>query len=69
MTTDRPPQHLIVGPPAIASAEEQIRFNRDGTVCMVYRDGEPVRCPTGDDMDRLPVGDDMDEDEVDNLDS
>lgn len=47
---------------------EQIRYSESGSVCMVWCDGEPVRCPTQADMDRLPVGPDMDADEVEQLD-
>jgi hypothetical protein len=35
---------------------------------MVWRDGEPLRCPTQRDMDTLPVGADMSDDEVAQLD-
>ena len=45
-----------------------IRFSPDGSVNMVWCDGEPVRCPTQDDMDNLPVGDDMTADEIEQLD-
>lgn len=48
---------------------EVIRYSADGTVCMVWADGEPVRCPTQRDMDTLPVGEDMTEDDVARLDS
>ena len=41
-----------------------IRYSSDGTMCMVWQDGKPVRCPTQDDMDALPVGDDMTEEEL-----
>ena len=44
-----------------------IRYSADGNVCMVWRDGEPIRCPTQRDMDTLPVGPDMTADEVDAL--
>jgi hypothetical protein len=47
---------------------EEIRYSEDGTICMVWADGEPVRCPTQGDMDTLPVGEDMTADEVDRLD-
>ena len=47
---------------------EEIRYSVDGSVCMVWVDGEPDRCPTQDDMDRLPVGTDMTDDEVAALD-
>ncbi len=47
---------------------EEIRYSEDGTVCMVWSDGESVRCPTQADMDRLPVGDDMTDEEVEQLD-
>ena len=46
-----------------------IRYSADGSVCMVWRDGEPIRCPTQGDMDRLPVGPDMADDEIEQLDS
>ena len=49
------------------ATSEQIRYNEDGTICMVWADGEPVRCPTQEDMDSLPVGPDMDEDEIEQL--
>ncbi len=41
----------------------EIRFTEDATICMVWCDGEPLRCPTQDDMDTLPVGDDMTDEE------
>lgn len=40
-------------------ATEEIRFSADGSISMVYCDGDPVRCPTQNDMDTLPVGEDM----------
>jgi len=43
---------------------ETIRYSSDASVCMVWSDGEPVRCPSQHDMDNLPVGGDMDEDEL-----
>ena len=49
-------------------SNETIRYSTDGAVCMVWSDGEPVRCPTQDDMDTLPVGQDMTDDEVEALD-
>ncbi len=48
-------------------AADQIRFGADGSI-MMWRDGEPCRCPTGHDMDHLPVGPDMTEEEVELLD-
>ena len=48
---------------------EEIRYSEDGTISMVWAAGEPVRCPTQDDMDSLPVGKDMTADEVDSLES
>jgi hypothetical protein len=45
-----------------------IRYSADGAICMVWRDGEPLRCPTQRDMDTLPVGADMSDDEVAQLD-
>ena len=47
---------------------EQIRFSTDGSISMVWRDGEPLRCPTQDDTDNLPVGDDMTDEEIEVLD-
>lgn len=52
---------------AAAEAVEVIRYSQDGSVCMVWRDGEPVRCPTQDDMDTLPVGEDMTDDESESV--
>lgn len=49
------------------SEREEIRYSEDGTVCMVWRDGEPDRCPTQEDMDTLPVGRDMTADEIEQL--
>ena len=49
------------------SGQECIRFGVSG-ICMVWCDGEPVRCPTQDDMDNLPVSDDMTDEEVELLD-
>ena len=46
---------------------DSIRYSVDGSVCMVWCDGEAVRCPTQEDMDNLPVGRDMDEEEIDDL--
>ena len=51
------------------AAPDQIRYSADGSICMVWRDGEPIRCPTQGDMDRLPVGPDMADDEIEQLDS
>ena len=51
------------------SPAEQIRYSNDGSICMVWSGGSPLRCPTQDDMDRLPVGPDMTEDDVALLDS
>ena len=51
------------------SPTEQIRYSADGSVCMVWSGGEPLRCPTQGDMDRLPVGPDMADDEIEQLDS
>ena len=45
-----------------------IRFSADGSVSMVWADGEAVRVPTQQDLDTLPVGDDLTEDEVAGLD-
>lgn len=47
--------------------DEIIRYSADGSVSMVYRDGEPVRCPTQEDMDTLPVGPDMTDDDIESL--
>ena len=47
---------------------EAIRYSQDGSVCMVWSDGEPVRCPTQHDLDTLPVGSDMTSYEVEQLD-
>lgn len=47
---------------------EEIRFSEDGAISMVWSDGEPVRCPTQEDMDDLPVGDDMTDEEIESLD-
>lgn len=47
---------------------EEIRYSADGSICMVWADGKPVRCPTQHDMDTLPVGEDMTEDEIETLD-
>jgi len=52
-----------------AQREEEIRFSSDGSISMVYRAGEPVRCPTQDDLDTLPVGSDMTADEIECLES
>ena len=46
----------------------EIRFSADGSVSMVWADGEAVRVPTQQDLDTLPVGDDLTEDEVAGLD-
>ena len=45
-----------------------IRFSADGSVSMVWADGEAVRVPTQMDLDILPVGDDMTDEEVAGLD-
>jgi len=50
------------------TTNEQIRYSEDGNVSMVWADGEPVRCPTQEDLDTLPVGQDMTADEVELLD-
>ena len=49
------------------SPTEQIRYSADGSICMVWRDGEPVRCPTQEDMDTLPVGPDMTDEDIEQL--
>lgn len=46
----------------------EIRFSADGSISMVWFDGEPLRCATQDDLDTLPVGEDLTDDEVDSLD-
>lgn len=51
------------------ATKEEIRYSSDATICMVWSDGEPVRCPTQEDMDTLPVGEDMTDDEVESLES
>ena len=48
---------------------EEIRYSADGSINMVYCDGEPVRCPTDQDMDTLPVGPDLTADEIESLES
>lgn len=50
------------------TAHEEIRYSIDGTICMVWAEGEPTRCPTQEDMDNLPVGRDMTDEEVDGFD-
>ena len=47
---------------------EEIRYSADGSICMVWDGGEPVRCPSQEDMDHLPVGSDMTADEIDQCD-
>ena len=47
---------------------EEIRHSENGCISMVWRDGEPLRCPTQDDTDNLPVGDDMTDEEIEVLD-
>lgn len=41
-----------------------IRFSEDGSISMVWADGQAVRVPTQQDLDLLPVGDDMTDEEV-----
>lgn len=48
---------------------EEIRYSADGSICMVWADGEPTRCPTQHDMDTLAVGHDMTADEIEQLDA
>lgn len=43
---------------------ETLRFSENGSIVLVWRDDEPVRCPTQHDMDTLPVGDDMEDWEI-----
>lgn len=50
-----------------AKSIETIRYSEDGSITMVWSNGEAVRCPTQEDMDTLPVGDDMTAEEVDSL--
>jgi len=45
----------------------EIRFSEDGSISMVWVDGEAVRIPTQRDIDTLSVGDDMSEEEVESL--
>jgi len=66
MTTES--MRVYVSAEEIAEARAVIRYNADASVCMVWRDGEPLRCPTQRDMDTLPVGADMSDDEVAQLD-
>ena len=47
---------------------EEIRYSTDGSICMVYDNDGPVRCPTQEDMDTLQVGDDLTAEEIENLD-
>lgn len=47
--------------------KEEIRYSEDGSVSMVWAEGEPIRCPTQEDIDTLPVGEDMTDEEVENL--
>ena len=47
---------------------EEIRHSENGCISMVWRDGEPLRCPTQEDMNSLPVGEDMTDDEIASLD-
>ena len=47
----------------------EIRFSEDGSISMVWVDGEAVRVPTQEDMDTLPVGEDMTDEEVEALES
>lgn len=49
------------------SPTEQIRYSADGSICMVWSGGEPLRCPTQDDMNSLPVGSDMTDEEINQL--
>jgi hypothetical protein len=46
----------------------KIRFSEDGSVCVVWADGQALRVPTQHDMDTLPVGDDLTADELAGLD-
>ena len=47
---------------------DEIRHSDNGSISMVWRDGEPLRCPNQEDMETLPVGEDMTEDEIASLD-
>jgi hypothetical protein len=46
----------------------KIRFSEDGSVCVVWADGQALRVPTQHDMDTLPVGDDLTDEELAGLD-
>jgi hypothetical protein len=50
-----------------ATGGEVIRYDADGTLCMVWADGGAVRCPSQEDMDTLPVGSNLTAEEVDSL--
>lgn len=54
---------------AAKTTREEIRYSTDGSVCMVYCDGEPLHCPTPHDMDTLPVGVDLTDEEIESLDA
>lgn len=45
-----------------------IRFSADGSVSMVWADGEAVRVPSQQDLDFLPVGEDLTDEEIAGLD-
>lgn len=53
---------------AQAYAGCRIRFSADGSVSMVWADGQAVRVPDQQDLDVLPVGEDLTEEEVAGLD-
>ena len=46
----------------------EIRFNKTGSILMVWDFDHPVRRPTQHDIDTLPVGRDMTDDEIELLD-
>jgi len=49
-------------------SNEVLRRSEDGAICMVYRDGEPLRCPTEQDYETLPEGEFLSDDDIEALD-
>lgn len=49
-------------------SNEVLRRSEDGAICMVYCDGEPLRCPTEQDYETLPEGEFLSDDDIEALD-
>jgi hypothetical protein len=49
-------------------SHEVLRRSEDGAICMVYCNGQPLRCPTEQDYETLPEGEFLSDDDIEALD-